>query len=168
MSPSIDRNRISPRIETRKTAIMNDDGSRQRRVTRLKNVFIVSFFGLQLYLALPGLLHNMYEINKRFSWNMYSTVYRCTVRYDLIGADGTRRPIDYRMLLNNQTRSYEFLNRHDLPRFNQFVCDVTRRRRDTGAVHASVMCQLNDRPPVQFLKPDVDLCAASNYGVLPP
>ncbi len=137
-------------------------------VTWPKNIFIVLFFGAQLSLALPGFLYNQYEEDGRFSWNMYSTLYRCNIRYDLIRADGERIPINYRRLLNNPTRSYEFLNRNDLPKFNEFVCDVMRQRKEMEEIHASVVCQLNDRPPVQFIKPDVDICTASNYGVSPP
>jgi hypothetical protein len=136
--------------------------------TRLKNIFIVVFFGLQLYLALPGLLHNQYEDDGRFSWNMYSSLYRCDVRYDLIRTDGVRLPIDYRKLLNNPTRSYEFMNRSDLPKFNQFVCTVARPLKGMKEVRASAVCRLNDRPPVQFIKPDIDICTTENYGVVPP
>jgi len=149
-------------------AIMSDDSHRQRGVTRLKNIFILTFFGLQLYLALPGFLHNQYEDSGRFSWNMYSTFYHCDTRYDLIRTDGTRTPINYRALLNNPTRSYEFLNRSDLPTFNEFVCTVMHRTPDMAAVRASAMCQLNTRPPVQFIKQNVDICTTPNYGVVPP
>jgi hypothetical protein len=134
--------------------------------TRLKNIFIVVFFGLQLYAALPGFLHNRYEDSGRFSWNMYSMLYQCNVHYDLIRADGARIPIDYRKLLNNPTRSYEFMNRSDLPTFNRFVCNVMRQRLEMKEISASATCQLNDRPPVQFVKQDADLCTAANYGVL--
>lgn len=136
--------------------------------TRLKNIFIVGFFGLQLYLALPGILHNRYEESGRFSWNMYSVLYHCDVHYDLLRVDGSRVPINYMTLLNNTTRNYEFLNRSDLPKFNRFVCAVMRPRKEMKELRASVVCQLNDRPPVQFIKPAVDLCTAENDGMLPP
>jgi hypothetical protein len=146
--------------------IKSNDSRGQRCVTCLKNIFIVAFFGLQVYLALPGLLHNRYEEAGRFSWNMYSILYRCDVRYDLIRTDGVTRPIDYRHLLNNPTRSSEFLNRIDLPKFNEFVCNTMRRAPETKEIRASVVCQLHDRPPVQFIKQNVDLCTAPDYGVL--
>jgi len=145
-------------------------GKSHRRdlVIRLKNIFIVVFFGLQLYLALPGFLHARYEEAGRFSWNMYSILYQCTVRYDLLKTDGTRIPINYRALLNNPTRSYEFLDRSDLPQFNKFVCGVMRQQKEMKEIRAVVACRLNDRPPVQLITPDADLCTASNDGVRPP
>jgi hypothetical protein len=156
----------APQPETNQPPVTMFPASRWR--TRLKNLSIVAFFGMQLSAALPGLLYNSYELYGHFSWNMYSILYRCDVHYNLIKTDGTRLPFDHRKLLNNPTRSYLFLNRSDLPAFNRFVCNTMSRRQDMKAVRASAICQLNDYPPVQFIQQDVDICSAANYGVLPP
>ena len=133
-----------------------------------KNIFIVAFFAVQLFMALPGFLYNQYEERGRFSWNMYSFLYHCKIRYELVISEGERTTINHREFLNNRTRSFEFLHRDDLPKFNAFVCDATLPRNNVEAIHASVACRLNHRPAVQFITRGVDICAAPNYGVVAP
>jgi hypothetical protein len=137
-------------------------------VIRIKNLFIVLFFGVQLGLAMPGLLYDRYETDGRFSWNMYSAHYQCRVKYDLIGPDGTGTPINYARYFNRPERMVLILNRSDLPAFNKYLCAVFPRRPPSESIHASVQCTLYNRQPVEFIDHDTDICAALNYGVLPP
>jgi Vitamin K-dependent gamma-carboxylase, lumenal domain len=134
---------------------------------RLKNIFIVLFFGAQLFLAMPGLLTNRYETEGRFSWNMYAVVYQCKVRYDLISPDGARTPISYSRFFNRPSYSYIIFHRDDLPAFNRHVCAAMKQRNPQRVIHASAVCYLNYRPPVEFIKQGADICTAPNYGVSP-
>ena len=135
---------------------------------RLKNLFIVLFFGVQLYLAIPGFLYNRYETQGRFSWNMYATVYQCRTACELVHSDGTREPIEDRKFLHVQARRIEFLNRTDLPQYNKYLCDTIPRRGPSEALHVSVTCKLNYQKQIELVQQGVDVCTAPNYGVLPP
>ena len=135
---------------------------------RLKNFFIVLFFGVQLYLAIPGLLYNRYDTQGRFSWNMYATVYQCRTAIELALSDGKREPVDDRKFLHVPERRIEFLNRADLPQYNKYLCDTIPRRSPPEALHVSATCKLNNRQPIELIQQGVDICTAPNYGVLPP
>jgi hypothetical protein len=141
------------------------NGSDQRPVvTRLINLFILLFFGTQLYLALPGLLHDRYETQGQFSWNMYSVLYFCTVDYEQTTSSGQRVPINYLALFNRPALSYEVFHRDSLPRFHAYLCNVVDHP-DGVAIHGSAICTLHGEP-AQLIQQDVDLCTAPNYGVL--
>ena len=136
--------------------------------TRLRNLFIVLFFGVQLSLAIPGLIYNKYETDGRFSWNMYAVYYPCRVKYELIEPDGQRTRINIEKFFNIPERLFVIFNRRDLPEFNNYVCAVVPRQQAARAIHASVVCKLNNRPPVEFIRQGVDICAQPNYGVVRP
>ena len=133
----------------------------------LKNIFIVAFFAVQLFMAIPGFLYNKYETEGRFSWNMYSVVYRCRVSYDLIGPHGAHLAINHRGLFNRPKRQIMTLNRDDLPKLNEYICQTIPHQDKGEVIHGSVACKLNYRPPVQFIQQNVNICTAPNYGVLP-
>ena len=134
--------------------------------TRLKNVFIVLFFSVQFYMALPGFLYNQYEIRGNFSWNMYSIRYPCWIDYELVHSNQQRTTIDFESFFNNDSRAYLVFDRQALPKFNSYLCREHSRPNRTAVIFASATCRLNYEPAVEFIQQDVNMCTAPNYGVL--
>jgi len=132
--------------------------------TRLKNLFIVVFFGSQLYLALPGLLYSRYETEGRFSWNMYAVSYQCNIRYEQI-TDEERTEIPLEQFFNRPARAYMVFHLDELPRFHEYLCDRFQQRNNPSAIHAAVSCRLNYGRWAQFIDQGVNICTAPNYGV---
>jgi hypothetical protein len=145
---------------------MTDGSHHHLLTTQLKNLFILLFFGAQLYLALPGLLLNRYETQGQFSWNMYSVLYFCTVEYEHATLTGQRVPIDYLALFNRPELSYEVFHRDSLPRFHAYLCTTVDHPEGVAAIYGSAVCTLHGEPD-QLVQQEADLCTAPNYGVPP-
>jgi hypothetical protein len=146
---------------------MNGAIDRRRVIVHLKNFFIVAFFGAQLWLALPGLLHDKFQTQGQFSWNMYSVYYRCKIRYELITGTGRPVEIDVPGLFHRPEIGFEAFHRDSLPRLHDYLCAELRHPDNIRAMHGSALCLLHEEQGRHLIQHDVDLCSAPNRGVLP-
>ena len=130
-----------------------------------KNLFILAYLGVQLFLPLRAFFYDKLETRGDFSWNMYSQRYQCQAVYSLITPDGTTHPMRHEKAFRRSDRSYAVLHRDRLPAFHAWLCEEARRKGALGSIRATVRCSVNIERGVDLIEPDVDLCTAPNYGV---
>ncbi len=135
-------------------------------MTWWKNLFIVAYLIIQLFLPLPGILYDKFETRGHFSWNMYSVRYSCRTQYRLdtpAGKTHWPRHEDYFNLPELSTRVFFG---DVLPEFHRWLCDKFRRQGKLGSLRGYAICILNNRLKAELVDRGVmDLCTAQNYGV---
>ena len=130
-----------------------------------RNLFILAYLGVQLFLPLRAFFNDKLETRGDFSWNMYSQRYQCQAVYSLTTPDGKTHPMHHEKAFRRSDRSQAVLHRDRLPAFHAWLCDEARRNGALGSIHATVRCSVNIERGMDLIEPDVDLCTAPNYGV---
>jgi len=130
-----------------------------------KNLFILAYLGVQLFLPLRAFFYDKLETRGDFSWNMYSQRYQCLTVYSLTTPEGKTHPLNHKKAFRRSDRSQAVLHRDRLPAFHAWLCDEARRNGALGSIRATVRCSVNIEPGVDLVEHNVDLCTAPNYGV---
>ncbi len=128
------------------------------------SAFIAAYLAVQLFLPLRGFAVSRFDSRGSFGWNMFSQLYFCRVVYLRRGqGDRAWAPVAYAQLVRQAQRLTDVCDRERLHALNEWLCT-----RETGvAYEALVQCNLNRGPDVTLVQPEVDICKAPNYGVLP-
>ena len=130
-----------------------------------KNLLILAYLGIQLFLPLRAFFHDKLETRGDFSWNMCSQRYQCQAVYSLTTPDGKTHPMHHKKAFRRSDRSHGVLHRDRLPAFHAWLCDEAHRNGALGSIYATVRCSVNIERGMDLIEPDVDLCTAPNYGV---
>ena len=134
--------------------------------TTARNVFVVLWLAVQLLLPIRGFLWDKYETRGNFTWNMYSKVYNCQVRYLFIGEDGAVEFLDHKRYFNRPKRARMVYHRDSLPKFNSWLCEQLRREGRPGRVIGAASCTLNDEPRTELMDQSVDMCTDPDFAVI--
>jgi len=134
-------------------------------MTWWKNLFIAAFLIIQVTLPLRGYLYDRFETRGNFSWNMYSSTYKCSSLYRLDTPEGEILWPRYQDYFNLQILFTRVFHADYLPEFHRWLCDHFRSQGQLGSLRGYATCFLNNGPPVELVDRTVDICTASNFGV---
>jgi hypothetical protein len=135
------------------------------RGSLLARAAVGAYVAIQLVLPVPSWLAGLHQTEGYFSWNMYAHHYTCEWAYESVNPGGEHSFFDPRRVVHDPKSVTHFFHRDALPALHAWACREVVE--PGGQLVGRVRCALRPDEAVELVQTGVDLCRATNGGVLP-